>query len=127
MQINTPGTYRLYLRWDGNNTSGNARNQSDSLFADIMQPKDGPGGGIADCYESVEFPDGSFAVRPWDGVGGFEQSVAVSSNSPMLWVIDTPGEYTLRLTQREDGAAMDAFVFQLSTFPSPTGNGPPVP
>ena len=40
MQISTPGTYRAYLRWDGNN---NAQGQSDSIFIDIVGLKDGIG------------------------------------------------------------------------------------
>jgi hypothetical protein len=123
MRINTPGTYRLFVRWDGNSSN---RNNSDSLFADIVELKDGPGGTIADWYELVEFVDGNFGIRPWDGGGGFEQNQTSSSNSPMTWVISTPGIYTLRFSQREDGSAVDAFVFQLSSLPAPSGNGPPV-
>ena len=43
----------------------------------------------------------------------------------MTWVINDPGIYTLRFSQREDGSAVDAFVFQLSNLPPPTGTGPP--
>ena len=54
IQITNPGTYRLYVRWDGNNTNGTTRGQSDSLFVDIKEQKDGGGGAIADWYELTE-------------------------------------------------------------------------
>jgi hypothetical protein len=36
------------------------------------------------------------------------------------WNIPAPGIYTIRLTQREDGVAVDALVFQLSSLAAPT-------
>ena len=130
--ISTPGTYQLFLRWDG----ADLRSQeNDSLFADIIQLKDGPGG-VAD---HVQFsgrndpndpqgllPDGSFATTPWDGMGGAEVSNAAGlPRGPVTWTFPRPGIYTLRLGVREDGAAVDAFVLQLTSLVPPTGTGPP--
>ncbi|MBM4032762.1 MAG: LamG domain-containing protein [Planctomycetes bacterium] len=42
--VNTPGQYRLYLRWDGNATNSTTQGQSDSIFVDVAQFKDGAGG-----------------------------------------------------------------------------------
>ncbi len=126
MDITTTGTYQLHLRWDGN---GNRRGTSNSLFADIVELKDGPSGAIADWYEVTHAVDGDFATpNLWDGDGGREanQSNVNPISQPMLWTINTPGFYTLRFSQREDGANVDAFAFQLSTLPAPAGVGPDV-
>ncbi|MEZ5305176.1 MAG: hypothetical protein R3F11_31710 [Verrucomicrobiales bacterium] len=40
----------------------------------------------------------------------------------MTWTL-TPGIYNLRFSQREDGAAIDAWVLQLNSLPAPTGLG----
>jgi len=124
MLITTPGTYRLYVRWDGNNTSSGTRGASDSLFADIVELKDGPGGSIADWYEMTQDVNANFASPAWDAGGGAEQDQAGASNNPMVWDIPSVGHYTLRFTVREDGSAIDAWVFQLSNLPAPTGTGP---
>ena len=122
MLINTVGTYRFFARWDNNSIN---RGASDSFFVDLVQMKDGPGGTIADWYELSQGGDSNFATSPWDAGGGFEQNVAGPANSAMLWTITTPGIYTLRFSEREDGAAIDSFVFQLNNLAAPTGNGPP--
>ena len=70
--------------------------------------------------------DSDFATIPWDPNAGFEEDDAAPINPiPGVWTISTPGEYTLRFVHREDGASVDAFVFQLSNMPAPTGDGPP--
>jgi hypothetical protein len=97
---------------------------SDSVFADIVELKDGVGGSIADHYELTDSLDANFASPAWDAGGGFEENAAASSNSPMTWLISTAGIYTLRFSLREDGAALDAWVFQLDGLPDPTGDGP---
>jgi hypothetical protein len=128
MRITTPGMYNLYVRWDGtddNTTFG----ESDSLFADIVELKDGLGGSITDWYELTdEGLDEDFASGStvWDFTGGIEQDQFSASDNMMAWNINTAGDYTLRFSQREDGAAVDAFVFQLSSLSAPTGNGPAI-
>ena len=123
--ITTPDTYRLFVRWDGNNTNSTTRGQSDSMFADIVELKDGTGGSIADWYELTGGADGDFATRPWHSDGGFEANAAGVSGAALTWNIASPGDYTLRFTQREDGSAVDAWVFQLASLPAPTDFGPP--
>jgi len=124
VQITTPGTYRIYLRWDGNNTNDATRGRSDSVFVDIVELKDGSGGTIADWYELTNPVDGDFANPAWDGGGGFEQNQATASDNPITWNFAVPGIYTIRLTQREDGAAVDAIVLQLTTLGAPGDPGP---
>ncbi|MBM4036972.1 MAG: LamG domain-containing protein [Planctomycetes bacterium] len=67
--ISTPGQYRLYLRWDGNTLN---TGQSDSIFVDVAQFKDGMGGTHADWYELDHGIDGNFATDP--GMGSAEPS-----------------------------------------------------
>ncbi len=120
--INTPGEYRLFLRWEGNSNNFGA---SDSLFADIVELKDGAGGTIPDWYEFQQGLDGNFATSAWDGNGGFEQNQATPSNTPATFDIPAPGLYTLRLSRREDGAAVDSFVLQSTSITdTPDGIGP---
>jgi hypothetical protein len=127
--ITTAGTYRLYVRWEGNSS---AFLNSDSLFADIVQLKDGsaPAFGtgtnlIADWYELFQPLDADFSTLSWDGQGGPEENGPTPSDSNMTWVISTPGLYTLRFSKREDGAAIDAWVLQLGALAAPSGVGPP--
>lgn len=123
MSITTTGTYQLYTRWEGNTANAGA---SDSLFADIVELKDGAGGTIADWYEMTQPVNGDFASPAWDAGGGFEQNQASASNNPMTWEITSPGIYTLRYSVREDGSAIDAWVFQLASLNAPTGDGPAI-
>ena len=121
MSISTPGTYQLYLRWDGYDGG------SDSLFADIIELTDGPGGTIADWYEYAGHSDDNFATTPWEGTAGFETNNAGGTPKvPAVFDIASEGVYTLRVSQREDGVAFDSFVFQLDNLAAPTGIGPPV-
>ena len=119
LQIETAGEYRLYPRWD-------APNDGNSLHGSIVELSDGRGGVIADWYMWGESEDQNFATRPWDTNSGFEEGVLgnVVQPVPAVWEIDTPGEYTVRFAIRETGAAIDTFIFQLSSLPVPTGDGP---
>jgi len=123
MFIQVPGTYRLYLSWETNKAVGGGGN-ADSIFVDIVELKDGAGGTIADHYELTRNDDGNFTTNRWDAGGGFEQNAAGASDNPIIWDIATPGLYTLRVSQREDGSAVDAFVFQDTSLSAPTGFGP---
>ncbi|MDA3923281.1 MAG: hypothetical protein PF904_01105 [Kiritimatiellae bacterium] len=133
MQIDNPGTYRLYLRREGNFTDTSTSGSSDSMFLDIVELKDGstgvygsPTNAIADWYEVAGSVDGNFATTPWSSSCEPEVNDAGASGYDAEWLIPTQGVYTLRFTQREDGAALDAWVFQLNTLSAPTGDGPPV-
>ena len=123
VRFDTVGVYRLYVRWAAN------ADQSDTFYASVVELNDGPGGTIADWYRYVRIssvPD--FAVAPtWFGSGGFERTDSPYTNgeTPAVWTILEPGDYTIRFDMREDGPAIDAFVFQLSSLPAPTGDGPP--
>ncbi len=118
MLISTPGTYQLYLRWANNQLIGGGGN-SDSIFVDLVEIKDGVGSGQADWYE-LQRNSSAFG---WDGGGEAEVNEATPSNGSMTWDITTPGTYTLRVSQREDGSAVDAFAFQLDSLSAPTGVG----
>jgi hypothetical protein len=132
VQINTVGTYQLYLRqvgWDGS---------SDSFFAQILEfAPPGPG---PNFYRYAPNPDsGDFATlrnipsdqstenQGWSGYAAPAPIVDGGDNNsekPAIYNITKPGLYTVRLSQREDGAAVDAFILQLATLPVPTNPGP---
>ena len=132
MKISVPGVYRLYLRWGKNCTSETTAGSSDSMFVDIEELKDGTGGvfnsptnRIADWYEFAGGPTtNDFSKIPWTSSCAPEINDAGASGYNADWVIPKAGLYTLRFSQREDGAAVDAFVFQLNFLPAPTGDGP---
>lgn len=124
MKLDTPGTWQLYVRWDGNTANGGG---SDSMFADIVELKDGAGGVIPDWYELGQGVNANYdSPTAWDAGGGFEQNVAGPANNPMLFNITAPGEYTLRFTQREDGSNVDAWALQHTGagLQAPAGFGP---
>jgi len=116
IQISTPGTYRLWVRWDGVDDS------SDSLFAGLLELGDGPGG-VADWYELSGNLDANFSTKPWDGLGGAEENQPTASQNPLLWTITNTGIYTLRFAVREDGSAIDTWILQLISRPDPVGDG----
>ena len=135
VNITTTGTYQLYLRqvgWDGS---------SDSFFAQILEfAPPGPG---PNFYRYAPDPDsGDFAllqnsvpgsinandptnVIGWNGFAAPAPRVDGGGGEvKALYNITTPGLYTVRLSQREDGAAVDAFILQLASLSVPTNPGP---
>src|SRR4030095_15952194 len=66
IQLTTPGTYRLWLRWGGYDGS------SDSIYGEIVELRDGPGGKVNDWYRFARtlanndfaLPDGTAPVVP---------------------------------------------------------------
>ncbi len=116
LSLSTPGTYQLYLRWDG------IGENSDSLYGGIVELADGAGG-VPDWYEDSGHSDGNFDTDAWDGLGEAEVSTPSAAQNPMTWTIPSAGTYRLRVAAREDGAAIDAWILQLASLPPPTGSG----
>jgi hypothetical protein len=133
IQITTVGQYQLYLRqigWDG---------ASDSFFAQILEfAPPGPGPNFYRFAPNPDTPDFN-ALRniPFDtttenqGWSGYAEAAPVvnggdnSAEKPALYNITTPGLYTIRMSMREDGSAIDALILQLASMPVPgPGNGP---
>jgi len=135
VQIATTGQYRLYLRFSGYDGS------SDSMYAQIVELIDGLATGQPDWYRYVgsvataDFsqirdtaPPGGTAIG-WNGTGAPEGDTANQIGGGggevlAVWTISTPGTYTIRISQREDGSALDAFVLQLASLPEPDDPGP---
>ncbi|MDF1740835.1 MAG: filamentous hemagglutinin N-terminal domain-containing protein [Verrucomicrobiales bacterium] len=116
LDITTAGTYRLLPRWVGYDGA------SDSVFFDVVELKDGAGGAIADYYEFVQGGTGNFNSVPFTTVGGAEQSDgSASGHTAAIFDFNTTGTYTVRITPREDGVAVDSFVLQLTSLPSAFG------
>ncbi|HEY5914170.1 MAG TPA: PA14 domain-containing protein [Verrucomicrobiae bacterium] len=113
VRIETPGTYQLWLRWRGRD--GNA----DSMYAQILELKDGPGGTIADWYNYFGNSGVDFNGQ-WRGTGVFEVTSASGTAVNTSWSISTAGDYTIRLTFREDGCAVDALCLQLEGMTAPS-------
>jgi hypothetical protein len=113
VQIDTPGAYRLFPRFDGFDGG------SDSLYAGIVELRDGVGVGQADWYRFGQQADSDFATATWVGSGGFETTSAAGGDVPAVWTFAHAGVYTIEFLMREDGVALDAFVLQLATLPPP--------
>lgn len=122
IQIDTPGVYRLYTRWEGNATTSGTAGSSDSLFVNIAEITGNAAG--TDWYEMTQTPDGNFATSAWDGTGEAEVNAAGAASNPITFNFTTAGEYTLRFSQREDGSAVDAWVLQPQALAAPAGAGP---
>jgi len=96
------GTYNLQIRWDGFDDG------SDSLYASILELKDGIGGSHADWYRFAHAGDSDFDTTPFQGVAAFEGTSAGGGDANATWDLVFGQTYTLRLTPREDGVAVDA-------------------
>src|SRR5206468_2440183 len=133
VQIATTGQYRLYMRFGGYDGS------SDSMYAQIVELIDGLETGQPDWYRYVGSytPDFSLirdtvaggSAIGWNGDGAMEGDLANQIGGGggevhAVWTIATPGTYTVRLSQREDGSSIDAFVLQLASLPEPDNPGP---
>ncbi|MHC4097545.1 MAG: protein kinase domain-containing protein [Planctomycetota bacterium] len=119
VRITTVGDYQLYVRCVGHDGA------SDSVYVWIEQLSDGPRGSFADWYRYVVENDANFATNSWQGSAGFERTdSSLEHNIAAVWSISSPGDYTIRFATREDGAALDSFVFQLLSLPPPEGDGP---
>lgn len=105
--ITEAGTYELITR------VGRFDGGSDSIYVRIAELVDGPGGVHNDFYVMGGYlQNGSFVWRP---IGGAE-STGPGGNSPIVWDITTPGDYTVQYAFREDGTSFDAFVLQLANL-----------
>src|SRR5437667_12532086 len=138
VNITTTGLYQLYLRQVGFDGS------SDSFFAQILEfAPPGPG---PNFYRYAPNPDspGDFAAlrnipsdattenQGWSGYAAPAPIVNGGDNTPpnevpAVYNITTPGLYTIRPSQREDGSAIDAIILQLASIPVRSNPGPAEP
>ncbi|GEM_PF-6934190 len=108
------GTYQLFVRWDGHDGGSN------SLYASIVDLKDGLGGDHADWYRYTSTsPDASFATAPalGQGVAAPENTASTGGEVAAVWRLKPGPRYTLRFTPREDGVAVDSW--RLVLLPDP--------
>ena len=103
MNITTTGTYEFFPRWDS------PGGQHDSFYLMVLDPL---GVQIGATATIAGHQDLDFTTDPWDDLG-------------LTYSIPTAGDYTIRLAPREDGVAIDALIFQLSSVADPLGLGPP--
>jgi glucose/arabinose dehydrogenase/mono/diheme cytochrome c family protein len=106
-----PGTYRIYLRWDGYDAS------SDSIYAGIAT--DAAFTSILDWFEDYNHITSDFAQQGWDGSGQSQVNVAAPAQNSMNVTIPASGTYTLRVVAREDGVALDSWRIQLASMIDP--------
>ncbi len=129
VQITTVGEYQLYLRqlgWDG---------ASDSFFAQILEfAPPGPGPNFyrfAPNPDSPDFdallndPNDNNTAQGWSGYATPAPAVNGGGGEvKALYKITTPGLYSIRLSQREDGAGVDGVALQLSSLAPPASAVP---
>jgi uncharacterized repeat protein (TIGR03806 family) len=111
IQFAVPGTYRIYLRWDGYDAS------SDSIYAGIST--DAAFSSILDWFQDFNHTTSDFGQQGWDGSGQSQVNVAAPAQNAMTVTIPASGVYTLRVVAREDGVALDRFRIQLASMPDP--------
>ncbi len=117
VQISNPGPYRLYMKWGGYDGS------SDSIYASIVEMKAANGGAGPDWYRYVGNINGDFA-GVWNGSGAPSTDAANAVGAgggevPAVYNL-AAGTYTIRVTMREDGSAVDTIALQLASMPAPT-------
>lgn len=138
VSIDTPGTYRLYVRWTARDI------YSDSLYAFILRPDGTLLTGAGPDYFMYHQCRSHWI---WDNRGVQNTTKCAFAGFPAVavWKISEPGEYTICIALRENATALDALVFQTANnlplftdeepresvilfqnnLPVPTGPGPP--
>ncbi|MEX2581322.1 MAG: hypothetical protein WD342_19855, partial [Verrucomicrobiales bacterium] len=118
-EVLTPGTFVFVPRWTGYSGA------SDSMYADVVELK-GPDHADWYQYAGAGGNNGDFGDPAWFDYALPESTSGGVSTAepPATWTFNTAGTYTLRINPREDGVALDAFVFQDASEPTPTGLGP---
>jgi len=114
VNVKTPGTYRLYLRWAGKDDN------TDSVYAMLLAEEgDSPKGPEYFLYHgrSLKYYDGW--VWDWYGLKDQSRCAFAGRGEAAEWEIDRPGVYTIRLGCREQGTAVDSLVFQTKDLRSP--------
>lgn len=115
--ITTTGDYKLSMRWGGYDGS------SDSIYASIVELKD------TDPTQWYRYAKGiptdfNDPAAGWDSSAAPNDITAGGAEIPAVWNIPTPGTYTIRITQREDGSSLDTICFQRTNLPDPGTPGP---
>ena len=134
VKITTVGDYQLYLRvlgWDADGTS-------DSVYVELLSngqrlPSPNPQwyryGGFLPGALPLDFsqlrnnPTDSTPVG-WTGYAAPEHVDGTDGDVPAVFTIPTPGTYTIRVSEREDGTSLDSLILQLSSMDPPTDPGP---
>jgi len=116
VNIATAGEYQLWMRWGGYDGS------SDSIYAQIVElnatsPR---------WYRFARSISPDFASATYDTTGAVDDNTAGGNEVPAVYTL-TPGAYTIRITQREDGSVVDTLIFQLSSMADPAPLGDPGP
>ena len=114
VNVITPGTYRLYLRWAGKD------DHTDSVYAMLIAEEgDSPKGPEFFLYHgrALKYYDGW--VWDWFGLKDQTRCAFAGRGEVAEWEIDRPGVYTIRLGCREPGTAVDSLVFQTKDLRSP--------
>jgi len=115
--ITTVGNYKFYMRWGGYDGS------SDSIYAQIVELNTDP---ALQWYRFAKAIPTDFndPGAGWDNGGAVNDITAGGAEISANWNITTPGTYTIRITQREDGSSLDTIVLQLASNPDPGTPGP---
>ncbi|MBI2946459.1 MAG: hypothetical protein HYY23_02360 [Verrucomicrobia bacterium] len=125
VQINTPGEYQLFMRavgWDGS---------ADSYYVQIVEVSSpawyrySPDPATTDFSVLRNDNADANSVIGWNGYANPESNSGDGSEVAAVWNIPKAGVYTIRISQREDGSAFDAFILQRTNLPLPTDPGPP--
>lgn len=118
VNINTPGQYQLYLRWKGWDGS------SDSVYAQILELSTPQWYRFGDGANPDELNFNSTGSGTgWDGIAAPDNNGGGGGEVPAVYDLGG-GVFTIRISQREDGSAVDALILQLASLAAPTGNGP---
>ncbi|MGC6455084.1 MAG: PQQ-dependent sugar dehydrogenase [Coraliomargaritaceae bacterium] len=108
-------TYRFSAKWTGSDET------SDSIFYSIREL-------VADDFSSGWYQDAShtipdFTTYGYDNLGQSNIDHVTTSQDPITFTFPNAGCYTLRISSREDGAAIDAWKLERIDYdPVPVAN-----
>jgi hypothetical protein len=111
IEVSEAGAYRFWVR--AAKVSGTA----DSFYASIVELREA---GVSPLWYRIA-PGGS--GYSWYGQGGLELTNAGGSNSDMGFMFAAPGTYTLRISNREDGTPVDAWMLIKNDAFNPSSSG----
>ncbi len=114
VNIESPGTYRLYLRWAGKDDN------TDSVYVMLIADEgDSPKGPEYFLYHGRSLKYYNGWVWDWFGLKDQTRCAFAGRRDVAEWEIVAPGVYTIRLGCREQGTAIDSLVFQTKDLRSP--------
>lgn len=111
--------YHFYAKWTGKGDG------SDSIYYNVREIEESIwSNSFSRWYQDSGHETMNFNDYGYDGLGSAEVNARTVDQNPIYFDFPSSGYYTLRISSREDGAAIDAMRFVRESYDS-TEDGPP--